>query len=129
MSGASDKKIIAANKQILKNLLIGEVVSTVPILTLLAFQRYTLLSLVYLFVELLAILLLYKFSKAKIVDSRAVPCANLGDKGVIGLLFDLVYLCWIGKLVVIFFRWSILFTLVMFGACVYYEIVGRHRKT
>lgn len=128
MSGSADKKIIANNKSIFKNLIYCELVSLLPVLILYFQSIYSHQSLFYLSLELLAIFFLYKLSRTKRVDSRVVPCANLCDKGVVGLLFDLIYLCWLGKITVIFYKWSTFVIMIVFGICIYYEIVGRHRK-
>lgn len=127
MSGASSKKIIASNKKIFGNLMVGECLSMSVLFVFLLLRKFTYWIAIYISIELLVIFALYKFLKPEKRNTGEVPSANFSERGVFTVLFDLIYLSWCGKIFVLFSKWTVPLFLVILCICIYYEFIGRRR--
>lgn len=121
MASSSQKKIIYENKRIITNLCKGEIISILGLCFLLIFKKFTKICVLYLILEFSIIFLLYHLSKEKKINNKRMAGSDLNEKGIMNLLFDFVYICWAAKLLCLFFRWILLFQILLFAICIIME--------
>lgn len=121
MSKSSAKKINSANKTVIRDTIKYEILSILFLGFFLIFRPFSRLIVPYMIIEIGLICYLKKISSPTIVDGQKVPGVDLYSRGVIALLFDMVYMCWVGKILVLFTKFIILLELIMLFLCIYFE--------
>lgn len=129
MSKSSIKKTAKQNKETMKILFVGEVLSTLFFIFLIFLKSKSVFQLIKSFPELLAIYLLYKWSQPRFDAQKKLISAGtaLNSRGVVLVCFDFVYFSWIIKILSLFSNlWYLGY--VLFWGSVAKDLYGMYRK-